>query len=208
MDFLGGIMKIKPFYFYLALAVIVIVILLISSQQSPTAEKFNDLSETQITENDIHKDLNNPMSQTPGSANVTSETMRRMEELKKAYNEDPGDTVKIIQYADFLQMAHRPEEAIPLYEKILEIDSGRIDVLFALTFIYYNKADLVKAEELTKIILVRDPDNIMALYNYGAIEATRGNKAEARALWTRIVKEFPQSETTELAKTSLSRLGE
>ncbi len=45
-----------------------------------------------------------------------------------------------------------------------------------------------------------------SLYFYGAISATRGDTETAREIWNRIVKDFPESETTVLAKQSLERL--
>jgi TolA-binding protein len=63
-----------------------------------------------------------------------------------------------------------------------------------------------KADELTRSILNIDPDNEMAIYNTGAIEASRGNKEQAREIWTKLIEDFPGSETSDLAKNSLNRL--
>ena len=46
----------------------------------------------------------------------------------------------------------------------------------------------------------------MALYNRGALAATRGNKEKARTIWEKIVKDDPDSEVGNLAKQSLTRL--
>lgn len=172
-----------------------------------TKDTSNDVvTNEQMPKDDIHKELTNPMSQSPGPSNVTSETMQKMEVLKKSVEANPEDTLKIREYADFLSMAHKPKDAIKYYEKILNRDNNRIDILFSLTFIYYNEGNVSKADELTKTILKIDPDNEMALYNTGAIEASRGNKEQAREIWTKLIEAFPGSETTELAKNSLNRL--
>jgi len=55
-------------------------------------------------------------------------------------------------------------------------------------------------------VLKLDPDHVSALYNKGAISATRGDTETAREIWNRIVNEYPESETTALAKQSLERL--
>ena len=39
-------------------------------------------------------------------------------------------------------------------------------------------------------------------YNLGAIEATKGNKEKAREIWTKLIKDNPNDETSELAKNS------
>lgn len=205
MDFLEKIMKIKPLYLYGVLGIIIIVILIISIQQvNENSESFKNFNN--MPPDDIHKGLNNSMNQNPGSSNVTAETKLKLEELRIAYEKNPDDSVKLLEYADFLLSSHRPDEAIPLYEKLLRIDPLRIDAMFALTSIYYDKADFDKAEELTNKVLKVEPDNVMALYNLGAINATKGNKGKAREIWTKIINEYPDSETKELAKNSLSRL--
>ena len=63
-----------------------------------------------------------------------------------------------------------------------------------------------KADEYNNRVLQLEPDHVSALYNKGAISATRGDIETAREIWNRIVNEFPQSETTELAKQSIERL--
>lgn len=195
-------MKFKPVYFYSAVALTVLIFLIISSQQNSKGIITNQ----ELPVDEIHKDFTNPMSGQPGSSNVTNETIRKLDELKKAYESKPEDTLRIREYADFLTMAHRPQEAIPLYEKIFNIDSKRIDVLFSLTFIYYNEGNIDKASSITDRILSIDPNNEMAIYNSGAIEASRGNKEKAREIWTKLIQDFPGTESSDLAKNSINRL--
>lgn len=198
-------MKFKIIHIYILLAVIIVIVLIISSQQSTGSNSTSIINE-QMPADDIHKEFTNPMSQSPGSSNVTSETIQKLEMLKKAVDASPDDTLRIREYADFLSMAHKSKDAIPFYEKILSEDSNRIDILFSLTFIYYNDGDMNKAEELTRKVLTIDPKNEMAIYNTGAIEASRGNRDRAREIWTKLIEDFPGSETSDLAKNSLNRL--
>jgi len=46
----------------------------------------------------------------------------------------------------------------------------------------------------------------MALYNLGAIAATKGNISKAKDLWNKVLKINPESETGKLATESLGKL--
>lgn len=129
-----------------------------------------------------------------------------MAELKQAVDNNPKDTIKLKEYADFLAAAHKMDEAIQIYDRILKIDPKRTDIYFAVTLLYYNKNDLQKAEVYNEKVLKYDPVNSMALYNRGALAATRGDKVKARAIWEKIIKDDPDSEVGNLAKQSLTRL--
>lgn len=199
-------MKIKTVYIYGSIAIIVAFVLIVSAIQSSSINGVLTRSETKMPADDFHKSISDNPNQQPGSSNVTSETLSKLNELKKQFESMPDDTTRIREYADFLSMSHKQNDAIPLYEKILSKDPGRIDILFSLTFIYYNQSNMDKAEEFTNRILSADPANVQALYNSGAIQASRGNKVKARKIWEDLISSFPASETTELAKNSLKQL--
>lgn len=199
-------MKIKPVYIYGVLTIFVVLILTISSWNSSSGDEVISDTSNKMPADDLHNNLHNNLNQSPGSSNVTSETFHKLEELKDKFESMPDDTLRIREYADFLVMAHKHTEAIPLYEKILREDSNRIDILFSLTFIYYNQQNMSRAEELTNQILVKDPANVQAIYNSGAIAASKGNKVEARKIWEGLISMYPHSETTKLANTSLNQL--
>lgn len=199
-------LRIRPVHVYGLLTIVVAIVLIISAWNSTSEDGVITDTVNDMPADDLHNNIRNKMSQTPGSSNVTSETLGKLEELKNRFEAMSDDTLRIREYADFLVMAHRQSDATPLYEKILIRDSGRIDILFSLTFIYYDQRNLSKAEELTNKILIKDPDNVQAIYNSGAIEASRGNSVTARKIWEDLISRFPYSETTELAKTSLNQL--
>ncbi|HSD62272.1 MAG TPA: tetratricopeptide repeat protein, partial [Ignavibacteriaceae bacterium] len=102
--------------------------------------------------------------------------------------------------------AHRQEEALPYYEKILEMDPKRIDVLFDLAMINYNRQKFDKAEDYTQRILKNDKNNPQALYNLGAIAASKGEKERAREIWNKLISGYPNDEVTQLARSSLEKL--
>lgn len=200
-------MKFKPIYLYGVIALAVIVTLLVVSQSSNTDEKVKgDITNKQMPMDDVHKKLNNGMMQDPSGSNVSEEAKHKIEVMKKDVDANPNDTLKMREYADFLAAAHKPDDALLYYQKILDKDKRRKDIYFSITYIYYTKGDLVKAEDVTKTMLKLFPADPMANYNLGAIEATKGNKDKAREIWTKLIEENLDNETTELAKNSINRL--
>ncbi len=200
-------MKFKPLYFYGAVLFTVVIVLIIVLQQDDKQEAIkNDIvNKQEMPQDDIHSQLGTG-DDSPGEQNVSEEYHKKLEDLRKAIEQNPGDTLAIRQYADFLAAAHQNDEAVSNYLKILKIDPSRTDILFYLSFIYYNQRNLDKADEYNNSILKLEPDNVQALYNKGSIFATRGDLEQAREIWNRIIVEFSESETSALAKQSLERL--
>jgi len=200
-------MKFKPIYFYGILAIAAIAVLIIVGIQDSSNHGQAPVTDNQMMpEDDIHKQLKNQSSNSPGKENVSEEYRKKLAELEKDVNENPTDTVKLRNYADFLAASHKMNEAIPYYEKILEINPKRADVRFALAVIYYNKQDFAKCENENKKVLTFDPKNQMALYNLGAIAATQGRKDKAKEFWNEVISIDAKSETGMLAQESLSKL--
>jgi len=208
MDILkGSKMKFKPIYLYGVVLVAAVVLLIFFSRgkdSNPDPETTN-LQNENIPDDDIHNQLKMQESN-PTKDNVTENFHKRMGELKQAVENTPNDTLKLKEYADFLAAAHKTEEAIRMYDRILKIDPKRTDIYFSITLLYYNEKDLQKAGEYNEKVLIYYPTNSMALYNRGALAATRGDKEKARTIWEKIVKDDPESEVGNLAKQSLTRL--
>src|SRR5215831_1552415 len=92
------------------------------------------------------------------------------------------------------------DEAIELYKKALEIDSGYTDALHGLTMCYQAKGDIDTAIELTKKHIEQDPEDILAFTNLSMfyqkknmIQEAETAGAEARRLdWKRQLREGKQ----------------
>jgi len=199
-------MKFKPIYIYGVLAVVVVIVLIVASQQSTSVN--NQTPDVSTNQNLPDDEIHNPLKSgtAPGKDNVSEGFKHKLEMLKNAIEQNPKDTTKIKEYADLLAAAHKKNEAISYYQKILDIDPNRIDIRFSLSFIYYSFGDLTKAEEETKEILQIDPDNANAQYNLGAIAATRGENEKAKEIWMKIVNEHPNEEVGIKAKNSIGKL--
>lgn len=194
-------MKFKPIYLYGIVAAAVVIILLIVSQTGTTEKSSSDITNKEMPKDDVHKNLMGD----PSGSNVSEAMKKKIEELKKSVEANPKDTLKMREYADFLA-AHKPDEALLYYQKILDIDKNRKDIYFGITFVYYNQGNLAKAEEVTRKMSAMFPDDPMVKYNIGAIEATKGNKDKAREIWTKLIQDYPDDKTSELAKNSLNKL--
>jgi len=201
-------MKFKPLYFYGFIFVAAVIILIIVSQQDNGKEKLSDnkISTEGMPQDDVHSQFRNESNDAPSKENLSEEYQQKLTELKNTVEQNPGDTLAMRNYADYLAASHKNDEAVANYNKILEIDPSRIDILFNLSFLYYNLGNMNKADDYNNRVLKLEPDHVSALYNKGAIAATRGDTKTAREIWNRIVKDFPESETTVLAKQSLDRL--
>ena len=206
--------KIKPLYIYLTgILLCVILIYLVSpnnnnkntSASSITAPP-GDVSNQQMPNDSIHKSLMNPLAQKPSKDNVMSSIMQHLEELKESVKKNPDDTLKLREYADFLNEAHQKDAAIIYYQKILKKDPLRVDILTSLVFIYYSKKNFDEAEKYLSKILSVDRNNTEAMYNLGAVYATKGEKDKAKKIWTKIVNNYPASPVSQKAKESIQRL--
>ncbi len=200
-------LKFKPSILYPVLFVVLIVVIVIISQIN-TSQKEKDLSNLnteQMPNDDVHKGLKD--KDAPHSMmNVSPEFRNQMEQLKKTIEQNPNDTIKIKEYANLLAASHQPDEAIKYYDIILNKAPKRIDILFEKSKVYYAQDELDKAEEITNSILKIDRNNVLAQYNLGAIAATKGETERAKQIWNDLIKKYPNSETSKLAKKSLEKL--
>ena len=196
-------MKIKPLYIYVGIITLAVILLVVFTSNS---EKQTTNMAGQMPQDEIHKGLSHPGMGGPSGTNVSEEVKKKMEILRTEYEFNKHDTLKAREYADFLAAAHKLDEAIIYYIKILKIDPNKKEILFTLSFIYNMKGDFNKAENFTNKILRIDPKDTQAWYNLGAINASKGNKNKAREMWEQILKEYPGSPSADLAKSALTKL--
>ena len=200
-------MKFKPLYLYLtiALAAVIILVIVASQNSDETTGVSSELNQN-MPNDDVHKNLMKQGSNQPSKENVSEEYRNKMAELKAEVEKNPDDTLALKRYADFLSAAHNMNDAITYYEKILKVDPKREDIHFALAVIYYHKQDYAKCEDENNQVLSFDPKNQMALYNLGAVAATRGEINKAKAFWNQVIAIDSESETSKLAQESLKKL--
>ncbi len=207
--------KIKPLYIYLGGIVIALAAIIIVSRQNPGLSTPGPVKNTppakdiqgQVIPNDpIHRKLMNPLAQKPSKSNVMPSIMKHMNDLKNQVEQHPNDTSKIRQYADFLTEALQYDRAIKYYKKILKIDHRRIDIMSSLVFIYFNQKNFNSAGLYLYKILAIDKKDVEAMYNLGAVDANMGKKEMARKLWLKIINNYPGTDLSKKAQTSINQL--
>jgi len=200
-------MKFKPIYIYGAIAIIAIVIfIIVEIQDTPNSNQAPVTNNQNMPDDDVHKQLMNQGSRTPGKENVSEEYKKKLAELEQAVVENPKDTIALRNYADYLSASHKMSEAIPYYEKILQVNPKRSDIRFSLAVIFFNEQEFDKCREENEKVLSYDSQNQMALYNLGAVAATQGRKDKAKEYWNKVISIDSKTETGQLAKESLSKL--
>ncbi|MCW8803509.1 MAG: tetratricopeptide repeat protein [Ignavibacteriaceae bacterium] len=200
-------MKFKPIYFYGIIVVVTITLLIVVGvQDSSDTTEVTISNDQKMPDDDVHKQLKNQGSNVPGKENVSEAYREKIAELKEAVDKNPSDTLAMREFADFLSASHKMNDAIPYYEKILEINPKRSDIYFSLALIYYNKQDFAKCEDENNKVLSYDPKNQMAIYNLGAIAATKGDVVKAKDFWNQVIEINSDSETGKLAKESMGKL--
>ncbi|HSD64788.1 MAG TPA: hypothetical protein VLB50_13380, partial [Ignavibacteriaceae bacterium] len=98
-------MKFKLAYLYFILALGVIVTLFILSGKSNKSNlPGTEIAGEKMPNDDVHNELQN--KENPSKSNVNADVYRKMEELKKDADANPGDTSRMKAYADFMTAAH------------------------------------------------------------------------------------------------------
>mgnify|MGYP001599541817 CR=1 FL=1 len=193
-------MKIKPIYIYLGVFVIFIAAVLFFSNAAKNSKTARELNpNTQMPIDDIHKGIaeqgNGDM---PSKSNVMKEAVEKMNALKAAVEKKPNDTLKVREYAEMVQ-AHEPDEAIKLYENILKVGPKRTDLLLELTFLYFNKGDVKKAEEYNSKVLNIEKNNLIANYNLGGLAQAKGDIKTAKTIWQDLARKYPNTQIGNMA---------
>ncbi len=204
-------MKIRPFIIYIVLFVIVIVVIVMidsndTNTNNPKITEDINRNGTVMPQDSIHKGLTAPGSAAPSESNVKKSVFEKMKKMEEAVKNNPNDTLKIKEYAEFMAAAHQPEKAIIYYNKILQKDPKRIDILLDLTSIYFGLKKFSEAEKVTNNILKINPKNSAANYNLGVLKAVEGKKEEARKIWQSVISKYPNTNAARMAKNSLEKL--
>lgn len=204
-------MKIKPIFLYIISFIVIVALIIIFSvkwgQDKTDNSALKDISKKEIPNDDVHKGMNSQMGNpSPGKENISKEFFKMLEKLKKNADENPKDTSKNREYAQILADAHNPKEAIPYFERVLNIDPNRIDVLFYLTICYFNIDDYGKAKLYTQKILNIEKNNFKAFYNLGVIAIYEGDTLKAKQIWNDVINKSSNPQDVKMAKSSLEKL--
>ena len=204
-------MKVKPVIIYVGVFFIalIMVIAFSSNEETQVPDMKNPhagMNQNQMPNDDVYSNLGDMSGEAPSKGNVSEKFYARLEELKQLVEENPSDTANMKELGHFLYMAHKTDEAMQWYQKILALDDHRTDIQFAVGVIHYNNQEFDQAESIMKKVLSYDSDNTVAMYNLGAIYQGRGDVVKATTTWEKLNKDYPESHEAFLARSSLEKL--
>jgi len=202
-------MKVKPIYIYLGVFLVFVAALIFFSRTTKDSNKAMGIDpQAQMPDDDIHGKMKSQGNgDVPSKSNVMQDAVEKINTLKADVEKNPNDTVKVREYADVL-LAHKPEEAIKLYERILKVDSKRTDILLQLTFVYFNQGDEKKAEEYNSKVLMIDNNNLIAKFNTAGLAQAKGDDKKAKAIWQDLANKYPQTEVGHMAGELVKQLNQ
>jgi Uncharacterized protein conserved in bacteria len=199
-------MKIKSLYLYLTIVVFAVVFLTVAYLlQLPKGTVPAGSQSAQMPQDDIHKGAAEGQ-QAPSKMNVSPEYTQKLNELKEAVEKTPNDTARVKEYADFLAASHKTDEAIVYYEKILKVYPKRTDIRMTIASLYYSKQDFTKCEISLNSVLSYDKNNYQALFNLGAVAATKGDNVKAKNIWNDVISRCPDKNLVAEAKAAVNGL--
>lgn len=117
----------------------------------------------------------------------------------------PDDPDAQLTAARVLHDAHQLPEAIERYQAVIVRDSTRRDAWFDLTAAQSAAGRWEDADQTMAAWLAREPGDMEAVFNRGAIAANAGRPALARAYFT-AVRDRAQESLRDQAAVSLARL--
>ncbi|PKL81574.1 MAG: hypothetical protein CVV24_14540 [Ignavibacteriae bacterium HGW-Ignavibacteriae-3] len=200
-------MKLKPVYVYLGVFILFIAAVVYFSSTTKNSNKSVDInSQAQMPDDDIHGKMKSQGNgDMPSRENLMAGAVEKINNLKSDYEKNPNDTLKIRSYADVL-IAHKPEEALKLYEKILKVDPKRIDILLQMTYMTFNQGDVKKAEEFNNRALTLDPNNLIARFNTAGLAQANGDEKKAKLIWKELAAKNSDTEVGRIASELLKQM--
>ena len=104
----------------------------------------------------------------------------------------PDEPIVRYELALFLQDNGHPEEALEHYDTLLMRQPGNSRFLYNKGYVYFvYLQDNEKALDYFNQSLQSDPDYIDALYNKGRVYEKMGNYAQAKTIYTEVLRQYP-----------------
>jgi cytochrome c-type biogenesis protein CcmH/NrfG len=98
-----------------------------------------------------------------GHPNVSNEQLATM--FKDALQKNPNDTTLLTRYANFLFDLGRFSEAVEVFQKVVSLQPGNLDVKTDLGTAQWNAGDKDAAMSTYQLILKTDPKHMATLHN-------------------------------------------
>ncbi len=188
-------MDLKKLYLLIGLAVVIVVVIILllpgEGKQEGAAMP------------DGHPDIS---GMSPSKDNVRQDIVQRIRDLRKKVEAQAADDTTDLREFAMLTSAHKPEEAVIYFERILRKDPKNVDILTELSVCQANMGNMTDALKTTEKVLGIDPNYTPAMFNFGMLHAMNGEKDKARQAWDNLIRKFPDSEDAKRAKDALGQL--
>jgi cytochrome c-type biogenesis protein CcmH/NrfG len=116
-----------------------------------------------------------------------------IEETANQLKQDPNNMQLNVQMGNMLFDSQKYEDAIPYYNKALELEPGNPDVIVDVGVCYFNLDDFARAKELFQQALTKSPNHINALYNLGVVSVRLKEMDVLMDAWSKLVEIAPES---------------
>lgn len=140
---------------------------------------------------------NNPQSQ-PATQSMPQQTTPPpdpavMKETEEQLKQNPNDVALNVQMGNLLFDSQKFAEAIPYYQKALEMAPHSPDVIVDLGVCYFNLDEFARAKEMFEQALQHDSNHVNALYNLGVVAVRLREMDVLMDAWSRLVEVAPNS---------------
>ena len=128
---------------------------------------------------------------------------RAIAEGERAVALNPNSTLALLNYANSLTHAHRPEEAIPLFQKAIRLNPFGPSTLYReLGNALRNAGRFEEAASAYKKAIQLAPDNILAHLGLASTYSIMGQERDARAEAAEVLRINPKFSLDEYANTA------
>jgi tetratricopeptide (TPR) repeat protein len=119
---------------------------------------------------------------------------------------EPNRRDLVLQMARLLHDGHRTRDAIPYYEKALEMGDGEAQAYYDLASAHAELGQWGQAADVLDRRLDQDGGDAVALYDLGAVRANQGRTMDARVLFERARSATSDGELLARISEALARL--
>lgn len=116
-----------------------------------------------------------------------------IKETEEQLKQNPNNVTLNVQMGNLLFDSQKFKEAIPYYEKALELEAHNPDVIVDLGVCYFNLDDFQTAKELFEQALEHNSNHVNALYNLGVVAVRLREMNVLMEAWSRLVEVAPGS---------------
>ncbi len=144
-----------------------------------------------------------PVEDAVASPFTPEELEAHVQALKDKIQEEPQNVKNYVDLGNLLFDAGRFTEAIPYYQKALDLDPNQPEVIVDMGVCYFQQENYAKAKELFQQALAIDPNHVYALYNMGIVNIRMGDIQGLIDAWTHLIEVAPESPQAIRAKQIL-----